>query len=56
MTERLQRFGYVQVEDRTGLCFPAHEFHHAAAEPLEGACMTYTAQGGRAAEGLGLRL
>ena len=41
MTERLQRFGYVQVEDRTGLCFPAHEFHHAAAEPLEGACMAY---------------
>lgn len=42
MTERLQRFGYVQVEDRTGLCFPAHEFHHAVAEPLEGACMAYT--------------
>ncbi|MGN0775391.1 MAG: cobyrinate a,c-diamide synthase [Candidatus Ventricola sp.] len=42
MTERLQRFGYVQVEDRTGLCFPAHEFHHAAAEPLDGARMAYT--------------
>lgn len=42
MTERLQRFGYVQVEDRTGLCFPAHEFHHAMAEPLEGARMAYT--------------
>lgn len=42
MTERLQRFGYVQVEDRTGLCFPAHEFHHAVAEPLEDACMAYT--------------
>lgn len=41
MTERLQRFGYVQVEDRTGLCFPAHEFHHAVAEPLDGACMAY---------------
>ena len=35
MTERLQRFGYVNVTDRTGLAFPAHEFHHAVAEPLE---------------------
>ena len=35
MTPRLQRFGYVQVEDRTGLRFPAHEFHHAVAEPVE---------------------
>ena len=33
MTDRLQRFGYVTVEDRTGLTFPAHEFHHAAIEP-----------------------
>ncbi len=32
MTDRLQRFGYVTVEDRTGLCFPAHEFHRAAME------------------------
>lgn len=28
MTNRLQRFGYVSVHDRTGLSFPAHEFHH----------------------------
>lgn len=35
MTERLQRFGYVDVEDRTGLRFPAHEFHHAVAKPVE---------------------
>lgn len=33
MTSRLQRFGYVTVEDRTGLSFPAHEFHHAVCEP-----------------------
>ena len=33
MTGRLQRFGYVTVEDKTGLKFPAHEFHHAIAEP-----------------------
>lgn len=33
MTSRLQRFGYVTVEDKTGLRFPAHEFHHAVAEP-----------------------
>lgn len=42
MTERLQRFGYVQVEDRTGMRFPAHEFHHAVAEPLAGAKLAYT--------------
>ncbi|MCR4578248.1 MAG: cobyrinate a,c-diamide synthase [Clostridiales bacterium] len=35
MTARLQRFGYVTVEDRTGLSFPAHEFHHAVAEPTD---------------------
>jgi hypothetical protein len=35
MTDRLQRFGYVDVTDRTGLAFPAHEFHHAVAEPLQ---------------------
>ena len=35
MTDRLQRFGYVNVTDRTGLTFPAHEFHHAVAEPLQ---------------------
>lgn len=34
MTKKLQRFGYVNVIDRTGLIFPAHEFHHAVAEPL----------------------
>ena len=34
MTSRLQRFGYVTVEDKTGLSFPAHEFHHAVAEPV----------------------
>ena len=41
MTDRLQRFGYVTVEDRTGLCFPAHEFHHARTEALEGARFAY---------------
>lgn len=35
MTERLQRFGYVHVTDRTGLCFPGHEFHHSVTEPDE---------------------
>lgn len=35
MTERLQRFGYVDVEDRSGLRFPAHEFHHGIVEPLD---------------------
>ena len=34
MTDRLQHFGYVTVKDRTGLCFPAHEFHRARATPL----------------------
>ena len=33
MTGRLQRFGYVLVRDGTGLSFPAHEFHYAAAGP-----------------------
>lgn len=33
MTQRLQRFGYVYVTDRTGLAFPAHEFHHALVRP-----------------------
>ena len=33
MTPRLQRFGYVTVADRSGIAFPAHEFHHALAEP-----------------------
>ena len=42
MTDRLQRFGYVTVEDGNGLSFPAHEFHHALAEPLEGAQFAYT--------------
>ena len=32
MTDRLQRFGYVTVTDRSGVSFPAHEFHHAVAE------------------------
>ena len=32
MTDRLQRFGYVTVTDKSGLSFPAHEFHHAVAE------------------------
>ncbi len=41
MTDRLQRFGYVTVEDRTGLSFPAHEFHHAKSQPLEGANFAY---------------
>ncbi len=35
MTKRLQRFGYVTVEDESGLTYPAHEFHHAVAEPAE---------------------
>lgn len=41
MTGRLQRFGYVKVEDKSGLVFPAHEFHHAQAEPAEGASFAY---------------
>ncbi len=44
MTDRLQRFGYVTVTDRTGLSFPAHEFHHAQAEALSGASMAYRVQ------------
>ena len=44
MTGRLQRFGYVTVTDRTGLSFPAHEFHHAQAEPLPGAALAYRVQ------------
>ncbi len=35
MTEKLQRFGYVTVRDRTGLTFPAHEFHRAVTEATE---------------------
>ena len=42
MTPRLQRFGYVTVEDRSGLSFPAHEFHHAVAEPCEDVPCAYT--------------
>ncbi len=34
MTDRLQRFGYVSVNERSGLTFPAHEFHHSVAEPI----------------------
>ena len=41
MTKRLQRFGYVTVEEKSGLLFPAHEFHHALAEPLEGSSFAY---------------
>ncbi|QTE72299.1 cobyrinate a,c-diamide synthase [Clostridiales bacterium FE2011] len=41
MTKRLQRFGYVTVEEKSGLVFPAHEFHHALAEPLENASFAY---------------
>ncbi len=44
MTGRLQRFGYVTVTDRTGLSFPAHEFHHAQAEPLPDASLAYQVQ------------
>ena len=50
MTTRLQRFGYVRVQDETGLCFPAHEFHHALAEPLSGAAMAYRVQKASAPE------
>lgn len=35
MTAKLQRFGYVRVEDQAGHIFPAHEFHYAMAHPLE---------------------
>ena len=41
MTDRLQRFGYVTVTDKSGLSFPAHEFHHALSEPLAGASFAY---------------
>ncbi len=41
MTEQLQRFGYVTVSEKSGLSFPAHEFHHAVAEPSEGASFAY---------------
>ena len=50
MTERLQRFGYVTVEDRTGLSFPAHEFHHAVAEPEEDIPRAYTVRKASAPE------
>ena len=42
MTQRLQRFGYVTVRDATGIEFPAHEFHHAVAEPTEPVQTRYT--------------
>lgn len=42
MTERLQRFGYVTVRDASGLTIPAHEFHHAVAEPEGEAAWVYT--------------
>ena len=42
MTRRLQRFGYCTVHDPSGLTFPAHEFHHAAVQPLPGAETVYT--------------
>ena len=42
MTDRLQHFGYVTVTDRTGLVFPAHEFHRTVAEPAEEIRMAYT--------------
>ena len=32
MTKRLQRFGYVTVQDADGYRFPAHEFHHSVTE------------------------
>lgn len=34
ITDRLKRFGYAWVKDEAGLTFPAHEFHHALAQPL----------------------
>lgn len=42
MTNRLQHFGYVTVNDKTGLSFPAHEFHHAVAEPIEQISCAYS--------------
>ena len=44
MTDRLQHFGYITVTDRTGLSFPAHEFHHAQAETLPGTSLAYQIQ------------
>lgn len=44
MTKRLQHFGYVQVEDDAGDRFPAHEFHHAVAEPSGPVEQVYTVQ------------
>lgn len=42
MTKRLQRFGYVQVTHRSGLTFPAHEFHHSVTMPTGEADYAYT--------------
>ena len=42
MTNHLQRFGYATVQDHAGKAFPAHEFHHAVAEPTEQASYAYT--------------
>ena len=50
MTDRLQRFGYVTVEDRTGLRFPAHEFHHAESLPGPEARFAYTVRKASAPE------
>ena len=33
MTDRLQHFGYVTLNDGDGYAFPAHEFHHSVVEP-----------------------
>ena len=44
MTGRLQRFGYVTVRDRTGLVFPAHEFHHAEVIPRVETPQAYTVE------------
>ena len=41
MTNRLRRFGYVTVRDASGLTIPAHEFHHAVAEPQEPVTWAY---------------
>lgn len=35
MTEKLQRFGYVQVQTKEGISFPAHSFHHSLCETKE---------------------
>lgn len=42
MTERLQRFGYVQVRHESGLVFPAHEFHHSVTKPSGEVHYAYT--------------